>query len=287
MRHSTGRNLVYRVAAGRLWFLKLRRDGTADPMAREQLGADLTRRALAGNAFYYQAVATCVEVPSAYMLSLAIPGPALNAVLPRALWHPLPGGAHRMVDAFRQLGAIMAPIHAIVLPAPRPQPATTRPFATVGQLLDKPRTAAPLADRIRTWHTARGPADDGDTFVHGNLRLDNVLRVDRTLALIDFENCGTGSPYQDLSRPVSELLLTRCLPIPPEHASTDASPRSCSRTALCAGSTGPNSGSSCARESSATTSSGAALRSSQAQWPACRWCGRSSTTSAASSSMRS
>jgi Ser/Thr protein kinase RdoA (MazF antagonist) len=44
-------------------------------------------------------------------------------------------------------------------------------------------------------------------FQHGNFRLDNVLVGNGCLGLIDFENCGSGSCYQDLSRPITDLVL--------------------------------------------------------------------------------
>ena len=64
-------------------------------------------------------------------------------------------------------------------------------------------------DAIAEWCQARDLSDEGETFVHGNFRLDNIHRIGERLGFLDFENRGTGSRYQDLSRPVSDLLLTQ------------------------------------------------------------------------------
>ena len=47
--------------------------------------------------------------------------------------------------------------------------------------------------------------------VHGHLRFDSVLVSNDRLCLIDFEDCGRGSIYDDLSFACSHVLVTRAV----------------------------------------------------------------------------
>jgi hypothetical protein len=51
--------------------------------------------------------------------------------------------------------------------------------------------------------------------IHGNLKLENVLARRDRLCLLDFENCGRGSPCEDLSWACSQIALTRNLTVFP------------------------------------------------------------------------
>ena len=48
-----------------------------------------------------------------------------------------------------------------------------------------------------------------DSYIHANLRRDNVVFDASTLGLIDFEDAGLGSRYHDLSRVGANFLLTQ------------------------------------------------------------------------------
>ena len=55
------------------------------------------------------------------------------------------------------------------------------------------------------------PNDATNCLVHGNPRMDNVLVKNESISLIDFENTGTGSFYDDLSIVCSQLEVLRAL----------------------------------------------------------------------------
>ena len=68
------------------------------------------------------------------------------------------------------------------------------------------QTEREVTDAIAKWYSARARPDSGGSFIHGNMRLDNVLEVGKRVAFLDFEHCGAGPFYQDLARPVTHLL---------------------------------------------------------------------------------
>ena len=61
-----------------------------------------------------------------------------------------------------------------------------------------------------------------DAVIHGNMQLENVITEQSGVTFIDFENCGLGSRYEDLSVLCSQLLLTETLLWFPPRVSHEA-----------------------------------------------------------------
>lgn len=209
--HSSARNTIYRVAHRFNWFLKLARSGDITPFLHEQIGAELISGALGAHVDYAGARVIRASTAPPFVLSSTIEGRPLNTVFFTNVWMPTSQAQRMLEQRFATLGSLLAELHATTAVSSDTPGATTTPFRTVERLLDRRRDRDDTTATIESWLHERRRFDDGDTFIHGNLRFDNVLDVDSRLAFVDFENCGKGSAYQDLSRPVSELLLTRCV----------------------------------------------------------------------------
>jgi hypothetical protein len=214
---AQARNTIYRVSGRFDWFLKLPTDGAGRAMEREHLGAAAITGALGTCPEYGGSSIIRVSTEPAFVLASTICGQAMNKVVFTESW--LPGGtaANRLEMTFQTLGFLLATMHTRVSIAPGTPAATTRPFETLGAILTRTAETNVVTEAITKWYRHRRISDAGTSFVHGNFRLDNVIRVDGRLGFLDFENCGTGSPSQDLSRPISELLLTRCVPAFPRR----------------------------------------------------------------------
>jgi Ser/Thr protein kinase RdoA (MazF antagonist) len=178
---------------------------------RERIGADTTKAALGNCRMYAGPTAVHVSASPPYVLTAAIPGRPLNRVTFTQFWTPRIVASKALEDAFATFGMLTAKLHSAGQPDARTAPATTRPFSRVRQLLDGLERRDSITEAISSWFASNALTDDGTVFVHGNLRLDNVLLAGTRIAFIDFENCGTGTRYQDMSTPVSDLLLTRCV----------------------------------------------------------------------------
>lgn len=209
--HATARNTIYRVRAGDSWFLKLTRDGSPGAMEHERQGASAIERAIGQHASYHGAPVTRVSLDPAYVLAAAIPGRPLNKDFLLLAWGIVPGASNTLTRSFATMGTLLATLHSDAPVGPDVVAATTRPFQQLDQLLDRAKQPDETMRAIRAWCVAHSHSDEGRAFQHGNFRLDNILRVGDRLGFIDFENSGSGTIYQDLSRPVSELLLTRSL----------------------------------------------------------------------------
>ena len=61
-----------------------------------------------------------------------------------------------------------------------------------------------------------------DAVIHGNMQMENVIAEHSGVTFIDFENCGFGSRYEDLSVLCSQLLLTETLVWFPPRVSHEA-----------------------------------------------------------------
>jgi len=212
---ARARNTIYRISSAHDWFLKLTRDGAHAPLVHERQGAAAIYSALGGHPSYNGPPVSRVSVDPAFVLTAAIPGTTLSRAFFIRSW--IPGTARSLEGALTALGSLLGTLHNRARTAPDTLPATTRPFLVIGTLLERGTRDDGVTDAIRSWYHSQPRSDEGAVFQHGNFRLDNVLLSRGRLALIDFENCGTGSRYQDVSRPISELLLTRALVAFPRH----------------------------------------------------------------------
>ncbi len=176
-------------------------------MAREQEGAAAVTAALGHRTDYCGAAVIRVAVEQAYVLASAIHGTPLNRVLATRSW--IPGSSASLERAFATLGTLLGTLHATARVAPETSEAHERPFAALNRRLNEVRASDPMCEEIAAWYGTHVRPDQGAAFVHGNMRLDNVLKGGTSLGFVDFEHSGSGSLYQDLSRPVSQLLLTR------------------------------------------------------------------------------
>jgi Ser/Thr protein kinase RdoA (MazF antagonist) len=214
--HAKDRNTLYRVSGRFHWFLKLTPPGD-EAVARERLGADTIAGVLGHRPEYCGAPVVRVGTNPSFVLASAVPGKPLNRVLVTESWIPTAAAAARLEAAFGTLGSLLGTLHAtarIGAGAPR---ATKRPFealkAASARATSRDAVSLAIAECL-----VRHQDPDGDrTFVHGNMRLDNVLVSEGRVGFVDLEHCGNASFYQDLSRPVSQLLLTRATIGFPHH----------------------------------------------------------------------
>ena len=209
--YAGGRNTVYRVSGLFDWFLKLPRKSDPAPIVRERLGAETVARALGRLPEYCGATVIRVSQSPSYVLASAIPGEPLNRAVFRRSWIPGEAAIGRLEQCFSNLGMLLARLHGDRAIPPEFPDATTRPFETLRAMVERIKNPDAMVQSIGAWVDARAGLDAGTEFVHGNFRLNNILTVGTCAGFIDLENCGRGSCYQDVSRPVSELLLARCL----------------------------------------------------------------------------
>lgn len=205
--HARGRNTIYRVRGRSDWFLKFAPPSDTDVMPREQLGTDVCRRVLGGRPDYGGPFVTRVSLRPPYILATAIAGAPLTSVLARDVWTPWLSG--RLEAAFATLGTLLGTLHSNTsLPDDAPE-ATKRPFDVVRKLAGRINAPDATIRQVRSWCADLQDRAEADTFIHGNLRLDNLLFTNGRIGFVDFEHSGRGPRYQDASRPVTQLLLVR------------------------------------------------------------------------------
>jgi Ser/Thr protein kinase RdoA (MazF antagonist) len=182
---------------------------------RERLGAEIIGNILGSTPQYGGAPVIRVGTSPAYVLAAAIKGRPLNRVLAAHAWFPRRIADATLTESFATLGMLLGTLHSQAsLPSDAPK-ATKRVFATLGKALDQVTSGDLVVDVIAKWYAAHAREDQGNTFVHGNMRLDNAIRVGARIGLVDFEHCGAGSQCLDLTRPITQLLLARALVIFP------------------------------------------------------------------------
>ena len=206
--HAKDRNTLYRVSGQFQWFLKMTPAGD-EQVGRERLGASVIGDVLSTRPEYVGAPVVRVGTDPSYVLASSVPGRPMSRALVTNTWIPHRGAVVPLETAFGNLGLVLGTLHAHARIDPTAPRATKRPFAALRSAAEKQRVPETLKHAIAECLGRHRGDERPSGFVHGNLRLDNVMVFDGRIGLIDLEHSGIGSFYQDLSRPIAQLILTR------------------------------------------------------------------------------
>jgi len=215
--HAKNRNTIYRVGGRFDWFLKLASSADSPVMPCERLGAAYCNRVLGSIPGYAGPFVSRVSLSPPFVLADALTGPPLTRVLLMGVWARR--SPAKVADSFETLGTLLSALHADGSLPPNAPEASKRPFAVVRQLAQRLQgTRDETVDEVREWSEADRGGHEDDSFIHGNLRLDNLLLTETGIGFVDFENCGRGPRYQDASRPITQLMLLRAsIAAPTDH----------------------------------------------------------------------
>lgn len=203
------KNHVYVVRGQHEWFLKLPVQRDRLMMRRESFGSELASSIVSACPGYREPAGLLINEEHGYTLVGAIPGWRLNILLYLTCFNPIFDSHRSLQQTFRRLGVMLATIHSapIAPGAPQSDRGLSRLFNASPSMSRVERELQPRVEQL----TASFDAGEPVCIVHGNARMDNVIAVPGALTLIDFENCGLGSPYDDLSIITSQLRLLSSL----------------------------------------------------------------------------
>jgi len=195
------RNAVYRVEGRGRWYIKIPRHADVRPVRRELQGAAML--AAGASRDYLLPILTRGGQSPPYLLTSEIQGRQLNLALYRACFLPVASLRRETLAAFSNLGHAVGRLHE-QFPSSEMLP-TDRALRKLPWL----EFDADEQETLRRAEEARVP-------VHGNLGLRNVLTASSRVGIIDFENFGVGSAYDDLSAVASQLALTSAVDVLPK-----------------------------------------------------------------------
>ncbi|HIQ21719.1 MAG TPA: hypothetical protein EYH34_10870 [Planctomycetes bacterium] len=202
---QSDRNTVFRIIEGeRRWYLKMPRDGSHEAIERELFGMHAVRWVLEGLDTHTLPLEFTGSSEQAYVLTSELPGMPLSSALYRCSLLPLPRLRRHVENAFFSLGAVLARVHrSAIAPGSR----TTRSLVTsVTSTVARARMADWRCAKLIEIAEALSPQLATDCLVHGNVGLLNVLTQASKIALIDFECCGRGAAYDDVSLVCGHLI---------------------------------------------------------------------------------
>jgi len=191
--------------------LKMPSGGSSEPILREMVGAEHVTKVLAQEKGYSHPLVVRGSGDSSYILYSEVLGQQLNRAFYAHCFFPFLGRSKQLKNGFGHLGQALGCLH-------RTNSSSRNPVATrdlveeVHRTLKNVRQSDQIVDAIDSYvckHNIQ-PAPQ-TTFIHGNLKLENILFGSPKVSFIDFENCGHGSPYEDLSWPASQIILTRSI----------------------------------------------------------------------------
>jgi aminoglycoside phosphotransferase (APT) family kinase protein len=209
------RNLVYRIRRQFSWYLKMPNHANSDVITRESCGAATLQRRIGDHPGYQAPAMTRFSMEDSYMLATEVPGRKLNHVLFAACLLPSRMRRHQLAAAFRHLGEVIGRLHqtnASNATIPKANRDIAASFSTECQNIHGRDL---LTTRIVEWMASQTWSTTADSFIHGNLKLENVIVNGGNICLLDFENSGHGVIYIDLSWAVTTIVLTKSLVIFP------------------------------------------------------------------------
>ncbi len=203
------RNAVYRVSREHRWYLKMPRNPEKSAIDREKLGAEFAQEALKTFEDCHVPVIR-VSRTASYSLYSEVPGRILNRSFYALSLLPTTRNRSRIEALFYNLGMAFGCIHGLSLSDDIPH-SDRNIQTTITDCSKNTDVTDSLIQSGLSWASTLPADHDPPVFVHGNAKLENVLAIDNNICLIDFENCGLGSRYEDISWPISQLLLTQTL----------------------------------------------------------------------------
>lgn len=116
-----------------------------------------------------------------------------------------------ILAGFYSVGRLLGLLHRRLVAETR-----SRMFYSIGEKLlslsMSSRSDEVFSRGLSVW-TRNGEVQEPKTWVHGNLRTDNVLFWQGQASLIDLENAGAGSPMEDLGRFIAYIAIWRMIPV--------------------------------------------------------------------------
>ncbi len=205
------RNIVYRITKDYRWYLKMPNGGNAEPILREIAGAKSITNSLAKEKGYHHPSVVRGSVDSSYVLYSEILGQQLNIALYSHCFLPFFGRSKRLKIGFSNFGQALGGLHKKDA-YPKDLVATRDLVGEVQETLKGVTQSNLILDLIDSYLNGSNIKPAPSTcFIHGNLKMENIIIGSNKISFIDFENCGYGSPYEDLSWPASQMILTRSI----------------------------------------------------------------------------
>lgn len=205
------RNVIYRITGRHRWYLKLPTRKIANIVRREQSGAAGAAEALADDPCYRDCGSARFSVDDGYILYPQLPGITSNRLLYRACYSLRRSSATTANELFAAIGRALARLHSYQPDTGLP-PANRSAKAAMAHTLERVSQQNGIAASIGRWFQEASVDPVGQVpLVHANFTLENVLTAGGKFTFIDFENCGAGVVYDDLSLAGSRLLLTEAI----------------------------------------------------------------------------
>jgi len=210
------KNTVYHVTGDHSWYLKLPISIRERMMQRESLGIRVTSDSMSHVQGYHPATAATVSLQHGYILVADVQGLPLSRFLYLSAFR-LPGFHQSgLCRAYENLGRALGHLHDF--PVQSDMVESDRGVRKTVARWDPEDYADQQFREVMESAIHKVPNDPPRCLVHGNPRTDNALVNNERISLIDFENTGSGSPYDDLSIVCSQLEVLRALLWFPETA---------------------------------------------------------------------
>ena len=207
-----GRNIIYRIKGKFSWYIKITRHINNEVIQREMFGAYIIREVLNNHSCYwYPSVRASVE--NSYVIYSEIPGNTLHMNFYRGCLTPFKK-YDNVRNVFFCFGEILGHLHSKDIKIDVP-PQNRNAYTILLKKISMISKPDYVIEKIIQKIEYKQPIKSELKFTHGNLRLDNVLMIKNKICIIDFENCGRGSPYEDISNVCCRIILMSLVPMFP------------------------------------------------------------------------
>ena len=209
---SSDKNIIYKVQGDYQWYLKF--SLKEDWVIHEIAGAKAVKTTLADFIGYNHAHAIRASIEGKYTLYSAIDGISFNKFILNSLLL----GSGRLHNSslmiLDYIGRAIGRLHSYTdhTGITSLSPTTLSYIQTYLSTIEQTDL---LKNKISEWTITHNPIDESITWIHGNIKSEDILITNKKVCFIDYGTCGLGSPYEDLTNLCTYLALFKTVPLFP------------------------------------------------------------------------
>ena len=209
---SSDKNIIFKVQGKFHWFLKFSLN--EEWVQHEIIGAMAAKKTLGQFDGYRHADVIRASTTSKYTLYSSVDGMDFNTMLIKACLVGVVKFPNFIVPVMQNLGRSIGKLHSYNI-SPEVKALNPNTSHYINSYLNELNESNSIVDKIVHWIEKHPTSPESTSWIHGNIKSEDIIISNRKVTLIDFGTCGIGESYEDLTNICAYLWLLRAVPLFP------------------------------------------------------------------------